>query len=523
MNKFYKHRMMVSAGIVSVFATCSAVEAKDASRPNVILILADDMGYGDVGYHNIRKMMTPNIDKLAADGVHFTQGYVSASVCGPSRSGLLTGVYQQRFGCGENPSATGFPGKMKFPLGGVPRSQKMISEMMKDQGYTTGMVGKWHLGVDVSLRPHARGYDFFYGFLNGSHSYVEWTNEFAKNKSKWPVFRNNEMEPASKDIYLTDLFSNEAVGFIEKNADKPFFLFASYNAVHHPWEATEECIKRTKSISDTDDFNVFSAMVLSMDDGIGRMVDMLKKKGIEDNTMIIFLTDNGSPEGQGLKHAKKDPNRERGGYTMSSTGDLRGYKGDTYEGGTKVPFLIKWPGKIKAGTKYELPVSALDIVPTVLKGCSDTNITDNGFDGVDLLPYLSGKMGDKRPHDVMYWRRDNDYAIRKGDWKLTWNDTHGTTEVMLFNLATDPNETKNVAKQHPEMAQNLQDQFDAWDSQMPDNEWWGGPWNRNRTYSKGNRVDVVEFNQEPPTGSEAHKKVRNTPNKKGKKGKKNRK
>lgn len=471
----------------------------EAAKPNIVLIVADDMGMADVGYHGYKDVLTPNIDKIAADGVHFTQGYVSASVCGPSRAGMMAGVYQQKFGCGENPDVTGYP-DCRFPKAGVPTSQKLLPEMLKEEGYTTGMVGKWHLGVHPELRPSSRGFDFYFGFLNGSHSYVEWTNEMPRRKDKWPVFRNDKMEPPRKDIYLTDLFSDEAVDFIDREHDKPFFLYMAYNAVHGPWEVPQSYLERTKGLTDSANRNHFAAMVLAMDDGIGRVQDALKKHGIEENTIVIFITDNGSPTHQGISGNTNTNGTERmqGRDFMSNTGELRGYKGDTYEGGIRVPFCMSWPAQIKPGTVYDKPVSALDLVPTLVK-------KDVPTDGVDLLPYLKGEK-DGRPHEVLYWRRDNDYAIRKGDWKLQWNDFAGSTKIMLFNLANDPNEERDLAAQNPELAQALQDQFDAWDNQLPDNEWWGGSINRKRHRLKRHQGtdSVMRFNSDPPKGHAMH-------------------
>jgi len=486
-------KIMLGVGVALAIGSALA-----AQKPNIVLILADDMGWGDVGYHGFDDIMTPNIDRIAKEGVQFSQGYVSASVCGPSRAGLLTGVYQQKFGCGENPSSSGFPDNCKYPMAGMPMSQPTIAEMLKKQGYTTGMVGKWHLGVHPDLRPHSRGFDFYYGFLNGAHSYEEWTNEFAKNKSKWPIFRNNEMEPPQKDIYLTDMFSDEAVGFIDRNHDKPFFLYMAYNAIHHPWEVPAEYRKRTQNLTDSENRNFVAAMILAMDDGVDRVFQTLEKHDILDDTVIIFLTDNGSPRGQGLKGSKKDNSQERIGDDdyMSNTAGLRGYKGDTYEGGIRVPFCMRWPGRIKPGTTYDLPVSSLDIVPTVVKGAKS--------DGVDLLPYLNGEKAG-RPHDLMYWRRDTEYAIRKGDWKLTWNSKSGSPSIKLFNLADDPEERTDLVNSQPERAQMMQDLFDEWDNQLPDNEWWGGPWNRLRHRGK---VSVAEFNQNLPAANQLRRKIR---------------
>lgn len=472
-----------------------------AGSPNVVLIFADDMGWGDVGYHGYKDVITPNIDRIAREGVQFSNGYVSASVCGPSRAGLMTGVYQQRVGAGENASATGFPDKMpeRFRMSGLPTSQSTLAEILRPHGYRSGMIGKWHLGVEQPLRPHHRGFNFFWGFLNGSHSYTEWEPKFAQRKDAWPVFRNDKLLPAQKDIYLTDLFSDRAVGFIKHKSDKPFFLYLSYNAVHHPWQVPQKYLERTKHLKGGEDRRFFAAMILAMDDGVGRVFDALEETGKLDNTMVIFLSDNGSPRGQGLKPKPKDAKMPRGETVMSNPGPHRGFKGDTYEGGIKVPFTIRWPGKIKPGTTYDHPVSALDIVPTVAATVG-VKKPEKGhfFDGVDLLPFLSGEKGDTRPHNTLYWRRDNDYAIREGDWKLQWNDASGNLSIKLFDLAKDPGEYHDLANKHPDIAQRLQNKFDAWDSPMPKNRSWGGPGNRNYDYAKGHRVDVAKFNQNPP-------------------------
>lgn len=458
----------------------TAIGAVAVEKPNIVIIYADDMGWGDVGYHGVEDILTPNIDRLAAGGVHFTQGYVSASVCGPSRCGLMTGVYQQRLGCGENPNTSGFPEAPTFPFAGLPLSQPILSEVLKPLGYRCGMVGKWHLGLHETMRPHARGFDYFYGFLNGAHDYERAFPRFGRNKGLWPLFRNNEVLPAYEG-YLTDSFNDEAVGFIERNKQQPFFLYVAYNAVHHPWQVPEKYLERTKGLSEIKDRRFFAAMVLAMDDGVGRIMSALEDAGVNDNTLVFFISDNGTPRGQGLDHPPKDVQKERGGCTMSSAGPFRGFKGDTFEGGIRVPFVMHWPGKIEPGSRYDHPITNLDVVPTVLAQLGVGQPPKGlAFDGVDLMPYLDGDEGDERPHDVLYWRRDDDYAIRKGDWKLAWND-HSCppdSEAMLFNLADDPGEHNDLSADQPKLKQELQDLFDAWDSRLPPSQCWGGPKNR---------------------------------------------
>ena len=430
------------------------------SQPNIILILADDMGYGDVGFNGSKKAMTPNIDKIAAQGVAFEQGYAAASVCGPSRAGLLTGRHQQEFGVFGNPETDR----------GLPHSQPMIGQLMKRAGYTTGALGKWHMGSSEGYFPNDKGFDFFYGFHYGAHDYYRAdAKPVGKKKSYAPIWRNKEMENYKEGDYLTNRISEEAVSFIKRNTAKPFFLYVAYNSVHSPWQAPQEYLDRIKD-APTEYRKLFKAMVLAMDDGIGQITKTLENEGLDDNTVIIFMTDNGSP-----KIGNKKPNT--GDERMSETLGYRGYKGDTYEGGIRVPFCIKWPGKIKAGQKYAHPVSALDIVPTL---CSHIGIEapEAKFSGKNLLPYLQGEHTD-RPHELMFWYRiggESDHAVRLGDWKLTWNDQEGATKdflpadqirYKLFNLKEDKYEKNDLAAAMPEVVSKLQDQFKDWKNSLP--------------------------------------------------------
>lgn len=437
----------------------------DSLPPNIIIIYADDMGYGDVGYNGFTDVLTPNIDRLATQSIVFNQGYVSASVCAPSRAGLLTGQYQQRFGLGENCSATGWPDSDISQGSGIPDDQILAPELFKSIGYSTGMVGKWHLGVAESKRPNQKGFDYYYGFLNGAHSYYKSEKVMGERKAHWPLFENNT--PVTFNGYLTEVFTNKAVKYIEASKDKPFFLYLAYNAVHHPWEVPKEYVDRLQHIK-LPNRRKFAAMVLALDDGVGEVLHSLEKYDIQNNTIVVFISDNGSPSGQDKGSSPDD--------FMSSTGGLKGWKGDTYEGGIRVPFLIKWPGVLEPRI-YDKPVSNLDVLPTLVEYL---NIKDTPFfDGVNLLPHLNGQE-QENPHDILYWRRDDDYAVRKGDWKLCWNNRgmKNTETAELFNLAEDPNEQYNLAGEFPELAKELQEIFDKWDSKLPDSSWWGGPKNR---------------------------------------------
>ncbi len=441
-------------------------------KPNVIIILADDMGYGDAGYLGGKDVLTPHIDQLAKDGMQFIQGYAAASVCGPSRAGLLTGRYQQRFGAGENCPEGGYPNDSRSKRAPIPLDQPVLPELMKTVGYRTGHIGKWHLGLHSPHRPNGRGFDYYYGILNGQHDYYKADKEF-KHYDTWPVFRNNTIVDYKKGDYLTDRFTEEAVGFIKRNKDKPFFMYLAYTAVHYPYQVPKSYTDRLLHIEDPNR-RTFAGMLLAMDDGVGSIRKTLKDEGLDKKTAIVFASDNGSP-GDGAKLKKR----------FSSKGSLRGFKGDTYEGGIRVPFILHWPGQVPSGSSYEHPVSALDLAPTITHFLG-VPPPMKGFDGVDLLPYLKGKKNGQ-PHDALYFRRDRDYAIRKGDWKLTWNDEEvGTlphriqreTPPKLFNIAKDPNEQNDLYRQFPEKARALQKQFDAWDSPLPNSNWWGRPWNR---------------------------------------------
>ena len=327
--------------------SCNSVINKNTELPNVIIILADDLGYADVGFNGSKDIKTPHIDDIAKNGVIFSEGYVSYPVCGPSRAGLITGRYQDTFGFGKNPLFA-----PKDPNMGLPLSEQTIADMLKLSNYKTFAVGKWHLGAHESLRPMKRGFDEFFGFLTGGHRYFphEWDLEDeTKVKSQNGAYRTkllrNEQRIEEKE-YLTDALSRESVNFIERNANSPFFIYLAYNAPHGPLQATEKYLNRFQEI-ESKNRRTYAAMVSAMDDGIGTIISKLKEKGIYDNTIVYFLSDNGG--------------RLRGD---SDNGELRGKKGNLFEGGVRVPFVMQWPGQIKGGQTFDKPVSSLDIFAT---------------------------------------------------------------------------------------------------------------------------------------------------------------
>ena len=424
-----------------------------ADKPNIVLVFADDMGWGDVAYHGVPDAQTPAIDAIAKGGVWFEQGYAAASVCGPSRAGILTGRYQQLFGVVTNGDADK----------GIPKSQKNIAELLKPAGYKSGAFGKWHLGSKKGQFPNDRGFDTFYGFHFGAHDYYRADKKLNKKKKGYaPIYFNKEVVDYKEGEYLTEKITDHAVEFIEENKDQPFFMYVAYNSVHSPWQVPDEYLARIPE-SVPEYRRLFLAMVLAMDDGVGRIRAKLKEHSLDENTIFVFTTDNGSP-----KIGNKKPNE--GQYRMSMSQGFRGYKGDTYEGGIRVPFCMSWPKKIKSGSKFEALVIAYDLAPTFLSAAS-LEYSTKQFSGKDLLPYLEGEQKG-RPHETLFWHRHSgldDYAVRHGDWKLTYNDQEGTNKdflkkvhLKLFNLKQDPYEKNDLADSMPEKLQQLKQLYFNW-------------------------------------------------------------
>jgi arylsulfatase A-like enzyme len=458
--------------LVALYLQSTVVSTADA-KPNIIIIVGDDMGYADIGVHGCQDIPTPNIDKLASAGTRCSNGYVSAPYCSPTRAGLLTGRYQTRFGHefnpgGLDPKSAPAAGKKKNKQPenvaanagaqqvGLPLTQITIADRLKAAGYQTGWVGKWHLGSELPFVPQNRGFESSFGFLGGAHGY------FADAKP--PLRRQNE--PIQETEYLTDAFKREAISFIEhQTAEKPFFLYLAFNAVHTPMNATDDRLEKFKGIENKNR-RTYAAMMWAMDEAIGGVVDALRQKKFEDNTLVFFISDNGGPTmpGTSINASRNDP--------------FRGSKRTTLEGGIHVPFLVKWPGKVPAGKVYNKPVIQLDILPTALAAADVKAPSDGKLDGVDLLAYLNDKNKDN-PHSTLYWRFGDQMAIRQGDWKLVRYDPvvdgmKGTaTEPKLYNLADDIGESKDLIKAEPDKAKALQTAWDEWDkSNVP--ALWGG-------------------------------------------------
>ena len=430
-----------------------------APRPNIVVIVADDMGYAEMGCQGNTDVPTPHIDSLARNGVRFTSGYVSCPVCAPTRAGLMTGRYQQRFGFETNPG----PQDSADDRFGLPRSEATLAERLKAAGYVTGMVGKWHLGFKPDLQPTARGFDEFFGFLGGANSYLP---SARRNKVRSPILRGTQ--PAEENEYLTDAFGREAVAFIDRHHERPFFLYLPFNAVHAPMEASERYLKRFDHIKDASR-RTFAAMLSAMDDSVGRVLGALRAHRLEERTLIVFTSDNGGPTPQ----------------TTSSNRPLRGTKGQLLEGGIREPFIIQWQGHLPAGQVDDRPVISLDIHPTALAAAGLAIAPDWRLDGVDLLPYLQGKQTGA-PHDTLYWRFLDQRAIRRGDWKLV--GTRNEAGPRLYNLAKDISEGTDLAKAEPARAKELDDTWTAWNAQLMTPQWQRGA---TRTQGAGGRAGLA--------------------------------
>ena len=426
-------------------------------QPNLIILLADDLGYGDVKCFGSPDVPTPHIDSIAAGGARFTDGYVSAAVCSPSRAGLLTGRYQQRYGHEYNPGPARRDREQNL---GLAHSEMTLPQALKKSGYATGMVGKWHLGSNPPFHPLARGFDEYFGFLSGANSYITSKTPAGQMvdtedapaeiiaERREPIYRGRE--PVMENEYLTEAFRREAVTFIDRHKKEPFFLYMAFNAVHTPLQATQKYLDRFANIANKR-HRMLAAMTSAMDDAIGAIVSKIRESGLEKDTVICFLSDNGCPI-----------------YTRAgSNGPLNGCKCTYYEGGIRVPFAMQWPGHIPAGQTYRHPVVSRDIFPTFLNLAGARLPQDREYDGVDLMPYLTSKK-EGAPHDILFWRAGSNSAARRGNWKLI---AIGEDKNRLYDLATDIGEKKDLSTQHPDVVKELRAALKAWNAKLIAPRW----------------------------------------------------
>ena len=422
---------------------------QEKMNPNIIVIISDDQGYADVGFHGSKEIRTPNIDRIANNGVVFSEGYVSYAVCSPSRAGLITGRYQNRFGYTRNILLA-----PKDSLMGLPLTEQTLPDVLNNVDYKTKAIGKWHLGAHESLVPERRGFDEFFGFIIGGHRYFPedlTLNDLTEARSQMDgyitrIYDNGKRIDTKK--YLTEELSDNAVKFVEENSDNPFFLYLSYNAPHTPLQATEKDLERNMHI-EIEKRRTYAAMVSSMDDGIGLILDKLEEKKISDNTIVIFFSDNGGVEW----------------YNFSDNGVLRGIKGDFFEGGIRVPFVMQWPKKIKAGITYDKPIISLDVFATVASAASAEKHINNEIDGIDLLPYLTGN-NSGLPHKYLYWQnRDKDIDVVRDE---RYKYLRIKNDEYIFDLKNDISEETNIINLSKPIYDRLKSQFKEWEKNMTD-------------------------------------------------------
>ena len=458
--------------IIALIIGCLSIMAVSAERkPNIVVIVADDLGYADLGFQGGHDIPTPNLDRLAARGMRLSNGYVSGTWCTPTRAGLLTGRYQQRFG------KHGHENERDAALD---LAETTLAQRLREAGYVTGVVGKWHLGSDDKYHPQRRGFKEFFGFLQGGHNYLPdlpmiifpdhngdgedlLEDTLIAEHLNRAIMRGTEL--VDETGYLTEAFGREGVSFVRRHSDQPFFLYLSFNAVHTPMQATDLLMAKFASVQDPVR-RIYNAMTYSMDDAIGAVLDQLQASGIEDDTLVFFISDNGGPT------------LHRYGYNASDNSPLRGSKGTTLEGGIRVPFLISWPGTLKPGGLFDAPVISLDIAATALAAAGVAKQPHINLDGVNLIPYLQGEV-ESSPHTQLFWRSWGQMAIRQGDWKLVryvakmdegelkrGEPRDIMTPYRLYNLRRDVGEQQDLAAAEPERVADMLKVWRAWNTQM---------------------------------------------------------
>ena len=405
--------------------------------PNVVLILLDDLGYADLGCQGSPDIRTPHIDALAKSGVRFTSGYVPVAVCGPSRASLLSGRYSAAFGLQGNGEAET----------GIPLECTTLAEYLKRGGYATQAVGKWHLGYTSDQAPMVRGFDEFLGQLSGGGHFFPFSpggHKWNTERGRTPIQRNDQelgVGDYPPETYITDLCTEEATRFITANS-KPFFIYLAYNAPHGPIMAPDQYKLRNTHIEDGPR-RVFAGMMTAVDDGVGKIVDTLRKENLLNNTIVVLLSDNGGPTK----------------VNTSLNTPFRGQKGDVFEGGVRVPFIVSWPGTISSGKVYDEPVSSLDLLPTFLAAAGLA--AEAPLDGQNILPWLTGQGPYGAQRDLYFWRAGR-RAIRAGELKLTNAQLGPKSE--LFNIVENFQEDPDRQLQMPERQAELMRKVEQWES-----------------------------------------------------------
>ena len=435
----------------SVRAAAADVEAE---RPNVLVIVSDDHGYADTGFQGSSEIATPSLDRLAAAGVVCTNGYASHPFCSPTRAGLLTGRYQARFGHEYNPVYDPLDKTEGLPLG-----EKLLPQYFQEAGYKTGWVGKWHLGASPAHAPTARGFAETFGFIGGGHAFLNWKPN--ERQYTLPLTKDGKAIDEVPE-HLTLALGREASEFVKRHRSQPWFLYLAFNAPHTPHQPTVEREHKYAHIDNLQRRRYLAQLSL-LDDAIGAVTSSLAETGQSKRTLIFFFSDNGGPVKNG-----------------ANNGALKGQKGQVYEGGVRVPFVITWPDKLAPQATYAAPVSSLDVLATSLAAAKITMPNDKKYDSVNLLPHLNHEVKTD-PHSALFWRaaQGKSLAVREGNWKLVRNS--GLPDE-LYNLAEDIGETKDLASTQTDIKQRLVGSLEGWNKELIDpaflgssvkNEDWG--------------------------------------------------
>ena len=452
--------------------------ATPTGRPNIVYIVADDLGYGELGCYGGRDIPTPHLDALAAGGVRFTNGYVTAPFCAASRAALLTGRYQTRFGFEFNPIGA----HNAAPGIGLPIAEKTVADRLRETGYATALVGKWHLGGTAEFHPQRRGFDEFFGFLHEGHTYVPppwagvttwlrrralpdagqgrwtspdgrivWSTHLNTNEPDYdadnPILRSSQ--PVDERANLTDAFTREACDFIGRHRAQPFFLYLAYNTVHSPMQGADVYMKKFAHLEDIHR-RIFAAMLAQLDDSVGQLLTQLRECGVEENTLVVFLSDNGGPTKE---------------LTSRNT-PLRGGKGELREGGIRVPFIVSWKNHVPGGQVIDAPVTSMDATAAALE-LAGAGMGKLKLDGVSFLPLLTGKKTTPAPERPLFWRVGRKHALRSGDWKLIRDGA----AWQLYDLAHDIGETTDLAAKEPARVQQLSALWDQWNVEQIEPRW----------------------------------------------------
>jgi arylsulfatase A-like enzyme len=441
----YRLPSLCAAGIAVITALAAAQTPPGAVRPNVVLIITDDVGYGDIGSYGAPDIRTPNIDRLAKEGVKLTDFY-AAPTCTPTRAALMTGRYQQRVRLEQPLPSAPADGQ------GLAATGRSLPQLLKNAGYATALYGKWHLGYRPEFQPNAHGFDQFFGFLSGFIDYYQHTGGDGKHD----LYENGE--PVHVAGYMTDLITDRSVAFIEKRATQPFFLEVAYNAAHWPFQVPDKpsvAPGNARFVQPTEDptstRQEYAAILERADQGVGKIMDALKRHGVERNTLVIFTNDNG-------------------GEWLSRNAPLFHRKTTVWEGGIRVPAIVRWPGRLPAGRVSSQVGITMDLTATIL-GAADAQIpADARLEGINLLPILEGRS--PIVERTLFFRVPRQRAVRMGDWKLLADSAGGGTGPgaggpwLLFNLREDIGERNDLARTRPDLVRQMRTRLDEWEADV---------------------------------------------------------